>query len=41
MLYKATTKNTNIFEEVEQEVVIYDAMSVDFCPSSVNQLLII
>ena len=36
MLQKATTKNTNFFfEEVKQKVVIYDAMSVGFCPSSI------
>jgi len=30
-----------IFEEVGQKAVIYDVMTVGFCPSSINQLLII
>jgi len=37
MLQKATTKNTYIW----QKVVIYDIMTLGFCPSSINQLLII
>jgi hypothetical protein len=44
MLQKATTKNTYIyiffFEEVRQKVVIYNVMTIGFCPSSINQLLI-
>jgi len=43
MLQKATTKNTYIFfiEEVGQKAVMCNVMTVGFCPSSINQLLII
>jgi hypothetical protein len=43
MLQKATSKNTYtyFFKEVGQKAVIYDVMTVGFCPSSINQLLTI
>jgi len=39
MLQKATTYiYIDIFEEVGQKVVIYDIMTVGFCPSSIDYI---